>query len=172
MHNLIARVNHEAQSALDEQAAARGGTREPASAMMAATRQRIASVSEALLEYMLFRDEAALKGPVKGTSAFAKEFQRGGPRDSKGRSLRELDLQQRLLRFPCSYLIYSEAFDSLPREAKHYLWRRLLEILSGKDQGKTYARMKREDREAVLEILRETKPEFAAWIKNHRQLAE
>src|SRR5438445_8659242 len=106
--------------------------------MMAATRQRIANVSEALLKYMLFRDEAPLKGPVKGTSAFAKEFQQGGPRDSKRRSLRELDLHQRLLRFPCSYLIYSEAFGSLPHEAKNYLWRRLVEILSGKDQSETY----------------------------------
>ena len=86
--------------------------------MTAATRQRIANVSEALLEYLLFRDEAPLKGPVKGTSAFAKEFQQGGPRDSKGRSLGQLDLHQRLLRYPCSYLIYSEAFDALPRRCR------------------------------------------------------
>ena len=135
--------------------------------MMAATRQRIANASEALLEYLLFRDEAPLKGPVKGTSAFANEFQRGGPRDSKGRSLREFDLHQRLLRFPCSYLIYSEAFDALPTEAKNYLWRRLREILNGQDRSETYARMNRADREAVFEILRETKPAFAAWLRNH-----
>lgn len=52
--------------------------------------QRIALAGERLLEYMLFRDEAQLKGPVKG--AFAAEFPLAGPHDSKGRSLRQLDL--------------------------------------------------------------------------------
>lgn len=32
-----------------------------------------------------------------------------GPRDRIGRSLRDLDLQERLLRYPFSYMIYSEA---------------------------------------------------------------
>jgi hypothetical protein len=166
MHNLIAQVNREACAALAEQAAGRERTGIPTDGLTPATRQRISHASEALLEYMLFRDEAVLKGPLKGTSAFAEEFQQHGPRDSKGRSLRQLDLNTRLLRYPCSYLIYSEAFDALPREAKHHLWRRLDEILSGKDHSEAYASMKREDRDAVLEILRETKPEFAAWIRD------
>ncbi len=48
------------------------------------------------------------------------------------------------------------------------LWRRLFEILSGTDRTERYAGMSRQDRQAVLEILRETKPEFAAWIKAAR----
>jgi hypothetical protein len=167
MHNLIARANREVREVIGEQAAARTGTNRTAGLVAESTRQCIGRVSEALLEYMLFRDEAALNGPVKGTSTFAQEFQQRGPFDSKGRSLRQLDLNQRLLRFPCSYLIYSEAFDSLPQEARSYLWKRLRDILSGQDQSATYAGMKRADRESVLAILVETKPEFAAWIKEH-----
>ena len=102
---------------------------------------------------------------MKGTSSFAAEFQNGGPRDFKGRSLRQLDLKTRLLRYPCSFLIYSTAFDSLPLEMKSYLWRRLEEILTDKDQSPTYATMTAQDRQAVLEILRDTKPEFAAWLR-------
>ena len=36
-----------------------------------------------------------------------------GPRDRRGRSLYQLDLDRRLLKYPCSYLIYSPAFDAL-----------------------------------------------------------
>ena len=83
--------------------------------------QRIVRAAERLLEYMLFRDETPLKGPVKGTSDFATQFERNGTRDSKGRSLRQFDLKTRLFKYPCSYLIYSDAFDALPSEMKLYL---------------------------------------------------
>jgi hypothetical protein len=62
-------------------------------------------------------------------------------------------------------LIYSTAFDALPQEMKTYLWRRLQEILTGQDRSTTYATMTQQDRQAVLEILIETKPEFAAWVR-------
>jgi hypothetical protein len=115
-----------------------------------------------LLEYLLCRNETTLKGPVKGTSEFAREFQRGGPRTKDGRSLRRLDLKTRMFRYPCSFLIYAESFDALPAEMKNYLWRRLGEILSGQDQSPAYASLAPEDRRAVMDILLETKPEFAA----------
>ena len=67
-----------------------------------------------LVDYMLFVDEAPLPTPIRGASAFTKEFPSKGPRDSKGRSLRDLDLARRLLRYPCSYMIYTDAFDALP----------------------------------------------------------
>jgi hypothetical protein len=126
--------------------------------------QRIAQAGENLIEYMLFRNEAPLNGPVKGTSSFAADFQRGGPRAKDGRSLRQFDLRKRLFRYPCSFLIYGAQFDGLPREMKNYVWRRLDEILNGRDVSQTYANMPTEDRRAVLEILRQTKPEFEAWL--------
>ena len=76
---------------------------------------------------MLFRDEARLTDRIKGTSSFASDFAARGPRDSKGRSLRDFDLKTRLFRYPCSYLIYSRAFDSLPDEVKDHIYERLWE---------------------------------------------
>ena len=64
-------------------------------------------------DYLLFVDEAPLAAPVRGVSEFAKSFSGSGPRDRKGRSLRELDLQTRLFKYRCSYMIYSPAFDAL-----------------------------------------------------------
>jgi hypothetical protein len=124
-----------------------------------------------LLEYMLFRNEATLPGPVRGTSGFTTEFSAIGPRDSQGRSLRQFDLQTRLFHYPCSYMIYSAAFDSLPAEMKRYLWERLDQILSGRDHSPAYATMDLQDRQNVLAILRETKPEFAEWIRTRGETA-
>ena len=49
---------------------------------------------------------------------------------------------------------------------KEFLWMRLEQILSGHDHSSAYAAFAGPDRQAVFQILRETKPEFAAWLKN------
>ena len=77
---------------------------------------------------------APLTAPVAGTSNFAAEFMSRGPRDSKGRSLRELDLKTRLMRYPMSYLIYTEFFNELEPPIKEYLYRRIKEVLTGEDK--------------------------------------
>jgi hypothetical protein len=59
---------------------------------------------------------------------------------------------------PCSYLVYSEAFDALPLPARDVVYRRLLEVLTGCDQTPAYRRLLRADRQAILEILLATKP--------------
>ena len=103
--------------------------------------------------------------PITGTTAFASEFSARGPRDSRGRSLHQLDLKTRLLRYPLSYLVYSASFDALPQNGKSYIYRRLWEVLSGKDTSAPFQHLSQDDRKAVLEILQETKPDFAAFVK-------
>ena len=63
----------------------------------------------------------------------------------------------RLLRYPCSYLVYSEAFDGLTPAVKAAAYRRIFEILSGRDRSPRYAHLSAADRLAVAEILRATK---------------
>ena len=92
-----------------------------------------------------------------GSSEFATEFAAQGPHDSRGRSLRDFDLKQRLFRYPCSYLIYSDAFDALPAAARDRIYQRLHAVLTGEDTSPKFARLSAEDRKAVLEILRGTK---------------
>jgi hypothetical protein len=111
-----------------------------------------------MVTYMLFADEAPLTAPVTGVSSFTKTFPQGGPRDKQGRSLRDFDLKTRLFRYPLSYMIYSAAFDALPDMARERVYKRLFDVLTGKDQSKTFARLSAEDRRDVLGILRETKP--------------
>ena len=121
-----------------------------------------------LVDYLLFVDEATLPGPIAGTTRFAEVFQAQGPRDGRGRSLRDLSLETRLLRYPCSYLIYSEPFDNLPAKAKTAIYARMWEILSGQERDQRYAVLTPADRRAILEILSETKPDAAAYFADRK----
>ena len=125
---------------------------------------RVREAAQDLVDYMLFVDELPLPHPVSGASGFAAKFSAQGPRDGKGRSLHDLDLQHRLLRYPCSYMIYSEAFDALPPAAKEAVYSRLWQVLSGSESAKRYARLTRDDRNAILEILRTTKKDLPAYM--------
>ena len=118
-------------------------------------------IAEPLVEAMLLAHEAELEAPIAGGSNFAETFAAKGPRDSKGRSLRQLDLTTRLFRYPCSYLIYSKAFDALPGGAKTYVYERFREVLGGEDRSESFAHLTRADRAAILEILTATKSDFA-----------
>ena len=119
---------------------------------------------EPLVRAMFFVNEAPLTGPMKGASEFASEFEDRGPRDRKNRSLRDFDLTRRLFRYPLSYLVYSDSFNALPEAARKYAYRRFREVLTGEDQRPEFAHLSASNRQAILEILIETKPDFAAFI--------
>jgi hypothetical protein len=110
-----------------------------------------------MVEYMLFVDEAPLREPIEGVSTFTSTFPQRGPRDMQRRSLRDFDLRRRLFRYPLSYMIYSQIFDALPAAARERVYRRLYDLLSGRDQNPRFAHLSDGDRRAILEILRDTK---------------
>jgi hypothetical protein len=117
----------------------------------------------AVVDYLLFVDEAPLPSPVQGSSGFAQAFAARGPRDRQGRSLRDLDLSTRLLRYPCSYLIYSDVFDALSPDAKAAVYARIWSVLSGgADADPRYRRLSPADRRAIVEILRDTRRDLPA----------
>jgi hypothetical protein len=157
MTNLITRVGYEARLALHDNAVMSKALGESPDVLRESTVRRIHSAVEEMLEYMLFTEETRLTEPVRGLSGFSKSFARTALRDSQGRSLRDLDLNTRLLRYPCSYLIYSDAFDSLPAVVRDRLYQRLWEVLSGQDTKPKFKNLSGADRKAILEILRDTK---------------
>ena len=161
MTNLIIRIGWETRRILyrAEQAPSVGG-----SAVEPAFLDVIREAASELVDYLLFVDELPLRLPIEGTSGFADLFSTRGVKDSRGRSLHQLDLERRLLRYPCSYMIYTEAFDALPDLAKSAVYERMWEILSGSDTSDRYAGLTRSDRQAVVEILRETKPDLPPYF--------
>ena len=126
---------------------------------------RVTEAARDLVDYLLFIDEAPLVGPVKGGSGFAERFAMEGPRDKQGRSLRELDLRRRLFRYPCSYMIYTPGFDGMPALARDAVYARMWEILSGREKQPRYRGLSLADRRAIVEILRETKPDLPAYFQ-------
>jgi hypothetical protein len=119
-----------------------------------------------VVDYLLFIDEARFSDRVRGGAGFAERFSAAGPRDRRGRSLYELDLNQRLMKYPCSYLIYSPAFDALPRLAKEPIYRRLWDVLSGQVQDPRYrSALSLADRQAIVEILRDTKKDLPSYFQ-------
>lgn len=125
---------------------------------------RVKDAADQLADYLLFSNEPPLTGRVEGSSGFAEQFSAQGPHDGRGRSLRQLDLTRRLMRYPCSYMIYSAAFDSLPGNARAYVYERIWKILSGQER-KGFESLTPADRQAIIEILRDTKPDLPPYIK-------
>jgi hypothetical protein len=157
MTNLLTRVGWEARMAVHDSASINKALERAENELTDSAKRRINNAVEELLEYMLFTQETGLTARVRGVSGFEEVFTRSGPRDRKGRSLRDLDLKTRLLRYPCSYLIYSEAFDELPEIARERVYRRLWEILTEHDTSAKFANLSSDDRKAIFEILRDTK---------------
>ena len=109
------------------------------------TRGVLAEVLNETINYLLLRGEAKLPAPIRGVSSFTKTFSQRGPRDSHGRSLRDLDLEKRLFKYGCSYMIYSPAFDALPGEARAAVYAGMRKMLTDAD---------------TVAILDETKPDW------------
>lgn len=149
MENLLTRLNYEARASLRQWNHTR----------------YLTNITERVLNYLLFTDEAPISSPVSGGSEFTKWFEQQGPRDARGRSLREFDLQKRLFKYPCSYLIYSETFERLPREIKLHFYRRLYAALTGEDTAPEFKRLSADAKRAVFEILSETKRDLPAYWK-------
>jgi len=156
MTNLMTRIGWDARIEL----------REGKGKLDDAARNRINGEIEEMVGYMLFVDEEPLKEPVAGVSTFTKTFAARGPRDAKGRSLRDFDLQKRLFRYPLSYMVYSTAFDGMPEIVRERVYQRFYDVLSGKEKSQTFAGISPAERQATLEIVRETKPKLPPyWAK-------
>jgi hypothetical protein len=136
--NLLTRIGWEARVAAHD-------------GMTDASRAEIAKLSNELASYLLFVDEVPPPARLTPRAGFAAQFTAKGPKDSRGRSLRELELNTRLLQYGCSYMIYSPAFDALPAAIRQAVYRRMIELLNV--PGRAMAR-------EVIEILQETKADW------------
>jgi hypothetical protein len=146
--NLISRLNWEARVAASEgREAAPDGT--------------VRRLATELADYLLFAGEAPAPVPLTPRPGFAARLERVTPKDRQGRSFGQLLLTTRLFRYPCSYMVYSEAFDGLPAAVKTAIYSRMIDTLSS-DAASSRLRVSADDRRAILEILRDTKADFPA----------
>lgn len=158
MTNLLVRLGWQAR--VEDHAGAAGGR-----PVRGGDGPALEDTAAEVVDYLLFVDEAPLPPGIVSTSGFAEVYSSQGPFDGRGRSLRQLDLEGRLLRHPCSPLVYSAAFDALPARAIDAVYRRMWTVLSGAAADPRYARLSRADRLAVVEILRDTKPNLPDYFR-------
>lgn len=111
-----------------------------------------------LADYALFVDEAPLTGPVEGVSTFARRFAASGPRDGRGRSLRDFDLTTRLFRYPLSYLLGGAQFAALPADVRQRVLARIGQVLRGEVSGDRYRHLTPALRAEVRAVARDTVP--------------
>jgi hypothetical protein len=163
MHNLLTRASFEARTAAYQDSGINKALDRPIDFQSESTERRIASVCEKLVRYLLMADEFELSSPIEGSSRYAVQFSRRGPKDSQGRSLYALDLQTRLFRYPCSFLIYSEAFDAMPEVIHQAVGKRLNEILLADETVNGFERLSSDDRTAIAGIVKDTKADY--WKK-------
>jgi hypothetical protein len=144
MVNLLTRLNWQARLSVID-----GRLEVDATQMQTAIREAV--------DYLLFVDEAPLPSPIAGASGYAATFSSEGPYDGQGRSLRQLDLRTHLMRYRCSYMIYSAAFDALPDDLRSAVYLRMWRVLSGNDPDPRYTTLPRAERLAIVEILAATR---------------
>ena len=161
-HNALTRASFDVRAALYREAALNRDLEQAPDYRWPSTNTVLDGAAKALVECFLFCDEAPLAGPIEGTTTFATDFAARGPTDAAGRSLRQLDLERRLFRHPCSFLVYSASFDALPAELRGRFWARIGEVLTAADPGPRFAHLSTEDRQAIRAILVATKPDAVA----------
>ncbi|WP_240491225.1 hypothetical protein [Pirellula sp. SH-Sr6A] len=121
---------------------------------------QLGMIAKEVVDRLLFCKEFALTSNVSGTSGFAQDFLKRGPKDSKGRSLREFDMLSRMFKYPLSYLIYSDAFDAMSPSLRDAIGGQLNAILQGDNQDEEYRHLTPELRQQIREIVQETKPDL------------
>ena len=114
-------------------------------------RPDVRSLVGELADYLLFAHEAPLPVALTPRAGFARALEQRLPHDAKGRSLAQFDGVNRLMRYSCSYMVYSEAFNALPAPVRQAVYKRLFDSLSASPTA---------DRRTTIEILQSTIPEF------------
>jgi hypothetical protein len=138
-------------------------------ALPAVAQQTLVPMMDKLVERLVLLDAADIASKISGSQAFVDRFMARGPKDDSGRSLRDLDLDKRLFRYPLSYLIYTEGFAAMPAYAKDYVYRRLAAYLGGEELFAGKSQYSLRDRRAALEILAATQPEFLPYLASGRR---
>lgn len=162
MHNRLAQGNLRARRWIHQQKQLQKELGEPESSELTGTAKLVVNnEAQRIVECMLFCGEARLpQEGISGAGQFEPAFRANAHRDQKGRSLKDFELRTRLFKYRCSYMIYSQAFEHLPPELKTAVYRRLREILTSEVAGPKFAHLSSEERLAICEILKETKPDW------------
>jgi hypothetical protein len=120
-------------------------------------RAELDEIAWRLVRYLLFSGEAALPaGGLKPDPELRAAFLARRLAGPSGRALRDLDLEGRLFKNRCSYMIYAKGFAALPREFKQRVLRGLTLALAEQGGPAEFGYLPAEEKRSIRLILRET----------------
>ena len=152
-HNLLtaAKVNYERASYLSRSIDPDGNPDEGSAGRVAD------QAAQRIVEWFLYRNEAEMgEDGVSGSEEFQREFAASIPRSASGNSLADFQLDSRIFKNRCSFMIYSEAFAALPPSVKQRVIAKLKNVLESKDARDDFRYLKLSERKRIAEILRDT----------------
>jgi len=114
-----------------------------------------------IVDLLLFQNEASLgENGIEGDMAFQETFSARIPKSCDGRSLADFQLNDRLFKHRCSYMIYSRVFSKLPPRVKSAVITQLRETLEGRESNHKSLNIKSSERKKILGILADTLPDW------------
>ena len=155
-HNHVTKASYTTRQALHYQKQMNQILERDETFLSDSTKRRIKRVADELVEYIFFCDEFPLTAKIRGRDEFRDDFLRNAVKDSQGRSLKEFDLSTRLLKYRCSYLVYSDSFLALPAPVLNQVVERMKSILSAEKAPEKFAHLEDAERRTILEILSTT----------------
>lgn len=116
--------------------------------------------AERIVDALLFKDEASLGEGIEGDRQFQSAYAAQFPKTADGESLADFKLYKRLFKNRCSCMIYSSAFDKLPKTLKLEVLSRLENALD--EENDTIApHLSASEKKRIKKILHETLKEWA-----------
>jgi hypothetical protein len=160
VQNVLTKANHSALRAMHMQTSLQRELGEPVQLQPVGTARRIIDHSaEAVLDALLFRDEAPLpEGGIEGDGAFEAAFAKLDQHKRNGRSLRDFQLHTRLFKYRCSYMIHSQTFAQLEPSLKQTVLDRLAAVLDGRDSSGRHDHLGGSERKHIRAILGDLLP--------------
>ena len=131
-----------------------------------AAKEQVETLADELARYILFADEAKLpaKG-VQGDPAFISAFYRNKKpaAGAGGASLKDFDLRSRIFRYRCSYMLYTDSWQMLPRELRERVYYKMAEGLRETNSNPVYSHLSPDEKRAIRTILKETLTGLPPW---------
>jgi hypothetical protein len=158
VQNVLTKANHTSLRAMHMQTSLQKELGEPVQKEPTGTARRIIDhCADDVIEALFFKDEAALpEGGIEGDEAFPVAFAAGAPKTADGRSLKDLQLLNRLFKYRCSYMVYSLTFRNLTPPLKQTVRTRMMEVLAGTDGSGQFDYLSAGERKHISRILQET----------------
>ena len=104
--------------------------------LKAADEKELDGLAGDIADYILFKTEAKLPpAGITGDPDYITGFLANRRTTTGGHSLKDLDLQTRLFRYRCSYMLYSQHWTELDPGIKARCWSRLKTLLHDRDPG-------------------------------------